>query len=114
MSLRSVPPTARRAGLALLEALGVRRAPSRTTGPSLQRIVDDLHRLDAELGLLMRGDPRTPALYQRLRAVSWAYDHTLRDACVVVGVPAPDHAPPLDRTERLTTEAQLSAAGLRW
>jgi len=79
----------------------------------LQRICADLRRLDSELAQLLVSDPRTPALFHRLQAVSWAYDGALRDACSALGVPAPDHAP-FGQTERLRTEAELTAAGLRW
>ena len=86
--------------------------PPQPTGPSLERICADLHRLDHERAWLL-ADPGVPALYHRLQAVSWAYDHALRDACTALGLPAPEHNP-LGHAERIATEAELSAAGLRW
>lgn len=98
--------------IAFGQAVGVRRVPPGPTGPSLERICSDLHRLDVERERLL-ANPHMPALYHRLLAVSWAYDHALRDACTALGLPAPEHDP-LNQAERITTEAELSAAGLRW
>ena len=101
-----------RALLALGQALGVSRVPPQPTGPSLERICADLHRLDLERAFLL-SNPHIPALYHRLVAVSWAYDRALRDACEALGLPAPERDP-FGYAERLATEAELSAAGLRW
>jgi len=101
-----------RAVVAMGHALGVSRVPPQPTSPPLQRICSDLHRLDLEREWLLTNPP-VPALYHRLLAVSWAYDHALRDACSAVGVPAPERDP-FGQAERIATEAELSAAGLRW
>ena len=101
-----------RAVVALGHALGVSHVPPQPTAPSLERICADLHRLDVERARLL-ANPHIPALYHRLLAVSWAYDHALRDACAALGVPAPERDP-FGQAERLATEAELSAAGLRW
>jgi hypothetical protein len=110
--VRTVCALTRRAAVALVQALGVRRVPERPTGPSLEQICADLHRLESEIATLL-ADPTRPALYHRLQAVSWAYDRALKDACIALGLPAPDHDP-LDQFERLAAEAELTAAGLRW
>ena len=101
-----------RALAALGQAVGVGHVPPGPTGPPLERICADLRRLDLQRASLL-ADPHMPALYHRLQAVSWAYDRTLRDACTALGLPAPEHDP-LNQAERITTEAELSAAGLRW
>lgn len=87
-----------------------RRQPT-PTGPSLQRLVDDLRRLEGVYRDIERGDP--PAKAARLRAVSLAYDDTLRACCRALDLPAPE-SPPLDPVVRLQTEAALAQSGLRW
>lgn len=79
----------------------------------MQRLCADLRRLDAEVGRLLVADRRTPALKQRLQAVSWAYDSVLYEACLTAGLPALVQAP-FESSQRLLAEAELVAAGVRW
>ena len=103
----------RRTGKALLVALGVRPVPVPCPRERLPKLCADLHRLDVEVGRLLVADRRTPALRQRLRAVSWAYDAVLYEACLTAGLPAMERAP-FEASQRLLAEAGLVAAGVRW
>lgn len=103
----------RRMGIALLAALGVRPVPVPCPRERLPKLCADLHRLDVEVGRLLVADRRTPALRQRLRAASWAYDEVLYEACLTAGLPAMERAP-FAASQRLLAEAGLVAAGVRW
>ena len=81
------------------------------TPPDLKRLVNDLHRLEAEYVRIESSD--TPAKAARLRAVSLAYDDTLRDCCQALGLPQPTERP-LTGLARLETEAELAQHGLVW
>jgi hypothetical protein len=93
-------------------AAGVTRVPRPTTGPPIERICADLHRINAEITKVL-ADPRLPARYHRLLAASWAYDAALRDACLAVGVEPPPRLQ-LGEIERLATEAALTEHGVQW
>ena len=80
-------------------------------GPSLQRLVADLHRLEADYRRIERSD--LPAKARRLQAVSLAYDDTLRCCCLALDLPAPEPAP-LRAIDRLEVEADLAQHGLTW
>lgn len=79
--------------------------------PPLERLVSDLHRLEAELARLESSDQ--PARVRRMMAVSLAYDDTLRSACAALDLPPPEPGR-LDGLDRLQVEAELAQAGLRW
>lgn len=79
--------------------------------PSVERLVHDLRRLELEFRRIERSD--LPARAARLRAVTMAYDDTLRACCRALQLPAPDQ-PPLSAFARLQTEAALSQHGLSW
>jgi len=80
-------------------------------GPSLQRLVDDLRRLEREYSRVERSD--LPARAARLRALNLAYDDTLRACCHELGLPEPRERP-LSSVVRLQTEAELAQHGLVW
>jgi hypothetical protein len=82
-------------------------APART----LQRLVDDLRRLEHEYIRVERSD--SPAKAARLRALNLAYDDTLRECCLALGLPEPGERP-LSGLVRLQTEAELVQHGLMW
>ncbi len=54
-----------------------------------------------------------PVRAARLRAVTLAYDDTLRACCAALELPQPDR-PPLSPIVRLETEAALAQRGLTW
>lgn len=90
-----------------------RTKPCRTPQPSgrpVEQLTADLARLDAEQRSLSRAPVTTRGL--RLRAVSLAYDDTLRACCRAVGVAEPPT--PLSSVDRLVTEALLAQHGLTW
>jgi hypothetical protein len=93
-------------------AFGFRKVPKKPVAPPLERICADLHRINAEITKVL-ADPRMPARYHRLVAATWAYDAALRDACKAIGVEPPPYVP-LDQLDRLATEAELTAHGVRW
>jgi hypothetical protein len=78
---------------------------------SLQRLVDDLRRLEREYSRVERSD--LPARAARLRALNLAYDDTLRACCHELGLPEPSERP-LSGVVRLQTEAELAQHGLVW
>lgn len=89
-----------------------RRARAATpTGPTLERLVNDLRRLESDYRRIERSD--LPAKAVRLRAVSLAYDDTLRACCLALELPEPEPAP-LSSLARLRTEAELAQHGLTW
>lgn len=88
-----------------------RRSRAKATGPTLERLVDDLRRLESEYRRIERSD--LPAKSVRLRAVSLAYDDTLRACCLALELPEPEPAP-LSSLARLRTEAELAQHGLTW
>lgn len=81
------------------------------SGPPVERLAADLHRLAVHLDMVVQSNQ--PAKAERLAAASAAYDDALLQAARVLEVPAADHGPlrPLDRLE---TEAELARAGLSW
>ena len=89
----------------------LRRRPPEPTGPSLQRLVFDLQRLERDFRRISAANE--PGKARRLAAVSLAYDETLRACCLSLGLdePAPS---PLSAIDRLQTEAELSQHGLVW
>lgn len=89
----------------------VHDVPQPASGRDLKRLVADLGRLEREYVKIERSDP--PAKAARLRAVSLAYDDTLRDCCRVLGLPPPAERP-LSGLARLQTEAELAQRGLVW
>jgi hypothetical protein len=95
----------------LPESWPLRRRPPEPTGPSLQRLVCDLQRLERDFSRIQASNE--PAKARRLAAVSLAYDETLRACCLSLGLdePAPS---PLSAIDRLQTEAELSQHGLVW
>jgi hypothetical protein len=87
------------------------RRPAAPLGRDLLRLVDDLHRLEHEYSRIERSD--SPAKAARLRAVNLAYDDTLRECCLALGLPEPGERP-LSGLLRLQTEAELAQHGLVW
>ena len=79
--------------------------------PNLQRLVDDLRRIEREYLRVERSD--LPARAARLRALNLAYDDTLRACCHELGLPEPVERP-LSGVVRLQTEAELAQHGLVW
>jgi hypothetical protein len=88
-----------------------RRAAPAAPMNSLQRLVDDLRRIEREYLRVEASD--LPARAARLRAINLAYDDTLRACCHELGLPEPDERP-LSGVVRLQTEAELSQHGLVW
>lgn len=88
-----------------------RRAAPPAPAHSLQRLVDDLRRLEREYLRVERSD--LPARAARLRAITLAYDDTLRACCHELGLPEPGDRP-LSGVVRLQTEAELAQHGLVW
>lgn len=89
-----------------------RKTPPPPSSPSnLERLVDDLRRLEREYLRVERSD--LPARAARLRALNLAYDDTLRACCHELGLPEP-HERPLSGVVRLQTEAELAQHGLVW
>jgi hypothetical protein len=80
------------------------------TGPGLERLTADLRRLDAEHRRVALSD--LPGQGARLRALSLAYDDTLRDCCRALGLEEP--STPLSALDRLQTEAALAQHGVQW
>ena len=90
------------------QATGPRRP--RASGPSLERMVSDLRRLEADYGRIDASD--LPGRVSRLRTVALAYDDRLRDCCRALGLPEP--VVPLSSLDRLQTEAALAQQGVTW
>lgn len=88
-----------------------RRGVASTSGPTLERLVADLRRLESDYRRIECSD--LPAKSQRLRAVSLAYDDTLRACCLALELPEPEPAP-LSALAPLRTEAELAQHGLTW
>jgi len=88
-----------------------RRAPVAEHGPSLERLVEDLRRIEREYVRVERSD--LPARAARLRALNLAYDDTLRACCQALRLPEPSERP-LSGVARLRTEAELAQHGLEW
>ncbi len=86
-------------------------ARARRSLAECHRLVHDLRRLDDEYGKVLNSD--MPAKAARLRALSLAYDETLRCCCVEIGLPKPDTVP-LSGFTRIETEAALVQHGLIW
>lgn len=81
------------------------------TGRSLQELVATLRRLETDYAVVEAS--RLPARAHRLHAISLAYDDTLRECCLALELPPPEHSP-LSSVERMQTEAELSLRGLTW
>ena len=80
-------------------------------GPTLERLVADLRRLELDYRRIEASD--LPAKAARLRSVTMAYDDTLRDCCRALDLPEPEK-PPMGSVARLQTEAALAQHGLTW
>lgn len=78
------------------------------------RVAAGLRRLERELAALHATDSRLPGKYQRLTAVSRAYEETLLSGCRLLGIPLPVERAPIPPVERLAVEAALARAGVRW
>jgi hypothetical protein len=89
----------------------LRPGQAASTGRDLPRLVEDLHRLEHEYIRIERSN--SPAKAARLRAVNLAYDDTLRECCLALGLPEPGERP-LSGLARLQTEAELAQHGLVW
>lgn len=89
-----------------------RRGTGVPQGPTLERLVSDLRRLERDYRRIEASD--LPAKAARLRSVTLAYDDTLRACCRALGLPEPQEAPPLGPVARLQTEAALAQHGLTW
>jgi hypothetical protein len=84
--------------------------PAQPTGDSLERLVADLRRLEADYRRIAGSD--LPGRVSRMRTVARAYDERLRDCCYAVGLPEP--GVPLSSVDRLHTEAALAQQGVTW
>ena len=80
-------------------------------GPTLERLVSDLRRLERDYRCIEDSD--LPAKAARLRSVTLAYDDTLRACCRALDLAEPEK-PPLGPVARLQTEAALAQHGLTW
>ena len=89
---------------------GSRRPDGPPAGVSIERLVADLHRLEADYRRIAGSD--LPARVARMRTVTLAYDERLRDCCCAVGLPEP--GVPLSSLDRLQTEAALAQVGVTW
>lgn len=87
------------------------RADPVAAGPTLQRLIDDLRRLEEDYLRIESSD--LPAKAHRLQSVSLAYDDTLRSCCRALDLPLPQAAP-LTSMDRLQVEADLAQHGLTW
>ncbi len=92
-------------------ATGRRGRAGSLHGRELPRLVDDLRRLEQEYLRIERSN--SPAKAARLRALNLAYDDTLRECCLALGLPEPGERP-LSGLTRLQTEAELAQHGLVW
>jgi hypothetical protein len=90
---------------------GRRRCPQMASAPTVERLVEDLRRLEGTYRRIELSD--VPAKAARLQAVSLAYDDTLRACCRALDLPEPEEHP-LSAVVRLQTEAALAQSGLRW
>ena len=88
-------------------------ADLRPNGPSIERIVADLCRLERDADRL-HADPHIYARVFRLRAVAQAYDDTVLLACRALDVDADGLSSPLSDLDRLRLEAELARRGLIW
>ena len=88
-----------------------RRRAGPPAAPQVDRYVHHLRRLDDEYVRIEASS--LPGRASRLRAVSLAYDDTLRDCCAALGLPEPGR-PPLPPTSRLLAEAALAQRGVTW
>lgn len=89
-----------------------RRSPAAATERTLEGLVSDLRRLERDFRRTEAGD--LPYRAARLKAISLAYDDTLRICCRVLEVPEPDDRTPWPPFTRLAIEAELARAGLAW
>lgn len=78
---------------------------------SLELLVADLRRLEDEFRRTESAE--VPYRGARLKALSLAYDDTLRACCRLLDLPEPDR-PPWTPVTRLQIEAELARAGLDW
>lgn len=85
--------------------------PSAPSERALEVLVSDLRRLEADFSRTLTAE--VPYRAARLKAISLAYDDTLRICCRVLDVPEPGR-PPWSPTTRLAIEAELARAGLDW
>lgn len=90
---------------------GVGRSAAVPAGRPLDRLVQDLRRLERDYRLIEGSAEHGRA--RRLRAVGLAYDDTLRACCRSLGLPVAE-ASPLSALDRLRTEAALSQRGMIW
>ncbi|GAA4989273.1 hypothetical protein [Actinopolymorpha pittospori] len=86
------------------------RAPS---GPPIERLAADLHRLSAE-SVRLHADSRMSARAFHLHAAELAYDETLLLACEALGVDTGGATAPLPSIRRLEIEVELTRCGLVW
>lgn len=94
-----------------------RAASGRELALELERVLAvaaTLHRLEAEIDWLLHADRRLPGRHHRLVAASRAYDDTLLAGCRLLGLSPPVERAPIPAVERLTVEAELARAGVRW
>lgn len=93
---------------------GRHRGPS-VPGPTAEQrlglLVARLARLDGDLDRL--GSAGATGGGSRRRALALAYDDTLRDCSLALGLPDPGPAP-LGGVVRLQVEAQLAGRGVQW
>jgi hypothetical protein len=87
------------------------RAGKGPPGPSIERLVSDLHRLKLDYVRIEGSD--LPRRVVRLHGVGLAYDDALCACCVRLGVPV-EGRPPLTTLQRLELEASLAQRGLTW
>ena len=88
-----------------------RREEQAVAERSLERLAADLRRLEEDFRRTERSD--SPYRGARLKAITLAYDDTLRLCCQLLEVPAPER-PPWRPVVRLEVEAALAQAGLDW
>ncbi len=79
--------------------------------PPIERLVDDLKRLERDYSRIQSSDLPRQAL--RLQSVSLAYDDALCACCAALEIPSPAR-PPLNAMQRLEIGASLARHGLSW
>ncbi|MGB9378221.1 MAG: hypothetical protein WCB04_11980 [Mycobacteriales bacterium] len=101
--------------LRLLGEVAERVHPARQVppGPPIEQLVADLRRISAKVDSLVAAGP-IPGRILKVRSTTAAYDETLLLACRSLEVEPGGRALPMTAEQRLTTEAALTHAGLRW
>jgi hypothetical protein len=90
---------------------GRARSAATPIGPSIERLVRDLRRLERDYSRIQSSDLPRRAI--RLQSVSLAYDDTLCACCAALDIQCSGR-PPFDAMQRLEIEATLAQRGVTW